>query len=92
MNLKLFFTVFGTILLAELGDKTQLAALALTGKEREPHASWVIFGASALALTCTSALAVGAGDILARTVSPTVIRWVSGLLFVGAGMWILLKG
>ena len=43
------------------------------------------FAASALALTCTSAIAVAAGAFLARTVSPMTIRWISGLLFIGAG-------
>jgi len=90
--LRLFLTTFALIFVAELGDKTQLAALALTGKERAPGAPWVIFAASALALTCTSAIAVGAGDFLARTVPPAVIRWASGLMFLGAGSWILLKG
>jgi Ca2+/H+ antiporter, TMEM165/GDT1 family len=90
--LRLFFSTFALIFVAELGDKTQLAALALSGKAQAHHAPWVIFAASALALTCTSAIAVGAGGFLARTISPAAIRWVSGLLFLGAGAWILLKG
>jgi putative Ca2+/H+ antiporter (TMEM165/GDT1 family) len=90
--LRLFFSTFALIFIAELGDKTQLAALALTGKQQGAQAPWVIFAASALALTCASALAVGAGAFLARTVSPAVIRWISGLLFLAAGAWILLKG
>lgn len=90
--LRLFLTTFGLIFVAELGDKTQLAALALTSKSDHPNAPWVIFAASALALTLTSALAVGAGSMIGRAVPPTVIRWISGLLFLGAGAWILLKG
>lgn len=90
--LRLFLSTFALIFVAELGDKTQLAALALAGKEQAPFAPWVIFAASALALVCTSAIAVGAGAFLARTVPPAVIRWISGLLFLGAGAWILLKG
>jgi len=90
--LRLFLTTFALIFVAELGDKTQLAALALAGKERAPLAPWVIFVASALALTCTSAIAVGAGAFLARTVPAHVIRWISGLLFVAAGAWILIRG
>jgi Ca2+/H+ antiporter, TMEM165/GDT1 family len=90
--LRLFLSTFALIFIAELGDKTQLAALALTGKAQPSYAPWVIFAASALALTCTSAIAVGAGAFLARTVPPNIIRWISGLLFVGAGAWILLKG
>ncbi len=90
--LRLFFATFGLIFLAELGDKTQLAALAITTKSAHPHAPWVIFAASALALACTSAIAVSAGSLIARTVPPLAIRWVSGLLFLAAGIWILVKG
>ncbi len=89
--LRLFFSTFALIFVAELGDKTQLAALALAGKEQAHHAPWVIFAAAALALTCASAIAVGAGAFLARTIPPAMIRWVSGLLFLAAGAWILLK-
>jgi Ca2+/H+ antiporter, TMEM165/GDT1 family len=90
--LRLFFSTFALIFIAELGDKTQLAALALAGEQRGSHAPWGIFAATALALTCASAIAVGAGAFLARTVPPAAIRWTSGLLFLGAGAWILLKG
>ncbi|MFB3909071.1 MAG: TMEM165/GDT1 family protein [Candidatus Eisenbacteria bacterium] len=90
--LRAFFMSFGLIFLAELGDKTQLATLALAARTDVPGGRWLVFAGSGLALVATSALAVVAGSLLDRTVPPHVIRWVSGLLFLAAGLWTLLKG
>jgi putative Ca2+/H+ antiporter (TMEM165/GDT1 family) len=76
--------VFGVIFLAELPDKTALAALILATRHR---ALPVFFGAS-LALTVQSIIAVGAGSLLARL--PTqVVHVGSGVLFIGCAiaMW-----
>ncbi len=82
MDWRLFATTFLAVFLAEMGDKTQLATMsfAATGSR------WVVFGASALALVATSALAVLAGDVVARYVSPIWIRRAAGLLFVVLGV------
>jgi putative Ca2+/H+ antiporter (TMEM165/GDT1 family) len=90
--LRLFFSTFGLIFLAELGDKTQLATLALASEAKHPAAPWAVFAGSALALVATSAIAVLAGGFIARSVPPHLIRWVAGLLFIAAGIWTLLKG
>jgi len=50
-----FLTAFVTVLLAELGDKTQLATLALAAGG---HARWLVFLGAALALIVSSAVAV----------------------------------
>jgi len=89
--LPLFLTTFGLIFIAELGDKTQLAILAIATRSTLPAAPWVVFAGSALALATTSALAVAAGTFVERTVPPHLIRWISGLLFFAAGIWTLLK-
>jgi putative Ca2+/H+ antiporter (TMEM165/GDT1 family) len=56
MDLKLFATVFGTIFVAELGDKTQLATLLYASDASHPKLT--VFAASAAALVLTSALGV----------------------------------
>ena len=90
MDFKLFATVFSTIFVAELGDKTQLATLLYASNASHPKLT--VFAASAAALVLTSALGVLAGSFVAETVSPKVVRWVAGFGFVAVGLWVLLAG
>jgi len=88
MDLKLFATVFLTIFVAELGDKTQLATLLYASDASHPKLT--VFAASAAALVLTSALGVLAGSLVAEHVSPKIVRWVAGLGFIAVGLWVLL--
>ena len=90
MDLKLFATVFSTIFVAELGDKTQLATL-LYASERA-HPKLTVFAASASALVVTSALGVLGGSLIAEWVSPRLVRWIAGIGFIAVGLWILVSG
>ncbi|MDH5567362.1 MAG: TMEM165/GDT1 family protein [Myxococcales bacterium] len=89
MDLRLFFTVFSTIFVAELGDKTQLATLLYASEAENPKLT--VFLASAAALVLTSALGVLAGSILSASVSPKILSWVAGLGFIAIGLWTLLR-
>ena len=88
MDFKLMVTTFVAVFLAELGDKTQLATLAFasSGSSR-----WAVFVGSASALVCTSALAVLGGEVVARLVSPLVLKRLAGVAFAAIGAWILLS-
>lgn len=88
MDWKVFATVFVTIFVAELGDKTQLATLLYAADAQRPK--WTIFLAAAAALVLTSAIGVLAGGVLARSVRPELVRWVAGGGFIAVGIWILL--
>ena len=88
MDLKLFATVFATVFVAELGDKTQLATLLYAADAAHPRLT--VFAASACALVLTSAIAVAAGGALSQVVSPRLLRWCAGLGFVAVGLWVLL--
>jgi putative Ca2+/H+ antiporter (TMEM165/GDT1 family) len=81
---RLFVTVFGVIFLAELPDKTALAALLLATR----HRPLPVFVGASLALTVQSVIAVVAGTLLARLPSH-VVHLGSGLLFIGCAilMW-----
>jgi putative Ca2+/H+ antiporter (TMEM165/GDT1 family) len=89
MDFRLFATVFLTIFIAELGDKTQLATLLYASDASHPKLT--IFAASAAALVLTSALGVLAGSVIADYVSPKVVRWIAGSGFIGVGLWVLLS-
>jgi len=88
MDWKLFGTTFLAVFIAEMGDKTQLATLsfASSGSSR-----WIVFAASALALVSTSAIAVIAGEAVARAVPPVWIKRGAGALFLVIGAWTLLR-
>ena len=88
MDPKLFATVFVTVFLAELGDKTQLATLLYASDAAHPRVT--VFAASAAALIASSALAVLAGSFLSQYMDPRIVRWVAGLGFIAVGLWVLL--
>ena len=88
MDPKLFATVFTTVFLAELGDKTQLATLLYAADASHPRLT--VFAAAAAALVLTSALGVLAGSFVAQHVEPRVLRWVAGLGFIAVGAWVLI--
>lgn len=87
MDLKLFATVFATVLLAELGDKTQLATLLYATDAA--HSRIVVFAAAASALVVSAGLAVLGGGVLGSIVSARAIRILAALGFIGVGLWML---
>lgn len=87
MDLRLFATVFATIFVAELGDKTQLATLLYASDAAHPR--WTVFAASASALVVSSAIGVLAGSVISEVVGPRVLRWAAGLGFIAVGIWVL---
>lgn len=88
MDLKLFLSTFLAIFVAEMGDKTQLATLAMAGGA---SSRWVVFAAAALALVATSAIAVLAGGVVNRYVSPLWIKRAAGAIFLVLGVLYLLS-
>ena len=89
MDPKLFATVFGTVFLAELGDKTQLATLLYAAEASHPKLT--VFVAASAALVLTSALGVLAGSALSQYLDPKLLRWIAGLGFVAIGVFTLVR-
>jgi putative Ca2+/H+ antiporter (TMEM165/GDT1 family) len=89
MDFKLFATVFSTIFVAELGDKTQLATLLYASDAS--HSKLTVFAAPAATLVLTSALGVLASSFVAEHVNPELIRWVAEFEFIAVGAWVLLS-
>lgn len=89
MNPKIFFTIFFTVLFAELGDKTQLATL-LFATNRE-NTKLMVFLAAASALVSASAIAVYLGSILGRYINPKYLSWIAGVGFIIVGIWTIVS-
>jgi len=87
MDWKLLLTVFGTVFVAELGDKTQLATMLFAADPRA--APWTVFLGAAAALVATSALGVLVGAALAAHVNPRYLGVGAGLGFIAIGAWTL---
>jgi len=85
-ELRVLLSTFALLLVAELGDKTQLAVISMTAKHKMPL--WVFLGA-ALALVSVTALGVLGGEFLTRFIPEAILRKVAAVLFVGMGllMW-----
>jgi putative Ca2+/H+ antiporter (TMEM165/GDT1 family) len=85
MDWKIFAAVFGTVFLAELGDKTQLATLLFAS--RSNVSLWTIFFAASAALVLTSAIGVAAGSVVSQYVNPRYLSYAAGVGFIVIGAW-----
>ena len=89
MDYKIITTVFTTIFIAELGDKTQLATM-LFAADKDVSKITVFIGAS-LALIVASAIGVLAGSAISQYAGEKSLHYIAGLGFVAIGVWTLLK-
>jgi putative Ca2+/H+ antiporter (TMEM165/GDT1 family) len=82
-----FLTVFLSVFVAELGDKTQLAtALFAAEGQRSP---WLIFFASSMALVASAGIATLAGSFAREYVEGPMLKIVAGGGFIVIGAFIL---
>lgn len=84
-----FLTVFTTVFIAEIGDKTQLATMLFASEAKV--SKWVIFAGSALALTLAAGIGVLVGAQLEKFVSPKTLKVVAGIGFIAIGLWTALS-
>ncbi len=87
MDPKTFLIIFGTVFMAELGDKTQLAAV-LFASDKQHGALWV-FAAASAALVASTAIGVAAGSLLSNYVNTRHLSIVAGIGFMAIGAWTL---
>jgi putative Ca2+/H+ antiporter (TMEM165/GDT1 family) len=78
-----FFTTFFLITVAEFGDKTQLAVVALSSTS----AAVAVWLGSTLALATTSALGILAGRTVLRKLPLNVLHKISGSIFLVLAMF-----
>lgn len=89
MDLRLFMTVFMTIFLAEIADKTQVATLLYASNSQ--HDKLSVFMGSAFALVLASAIAVFVGSSITHLINQKYISWAAGIAFILVGIWTLAK-
>lgn len=80
-----FLTTFTTVFLAELGDKTQLAALLLSAESGRPV---LVFIGASLALISSSLVGVLLGRWLSRVMPPRQLERLAGILMIALGLWL----
>jgi putative Ca2+/H+ antiporter (TMEM165/GDT1 family) len=68
MDWKILSTVFVSVFIAELGDKTQLATMLFASDKGVSRLT--VFAGAAVALVLSSAIGVAAGALLSQYVSP----------------------
>lgn len=88
MDWRVQATTLGVIFLAELGDKTQLSALAMAGRSRAPVA---VFLGAVGALILATLLSVTLGEAITRVIPAAHIQRASAVLFLAVGAFMLVS-
>lgn len=83
--LTVFLSTATTVFLAELGDKTQLAALLLSAQSGRPV---VVFVGASLALISSSLVGVLLGRWLSTVMPAHQLERLAGILMVALGLWL----
>lgn len=86
MDLRVLLTTFGIIFLAEMGDKTQLAAMTMSAQTKKP---WAVFIGSSLALATVSALGVVVGGVIGEYVPLEWVKRGAAVAFIIIGILML---
>jgi putative Ca2+/H+ antiporter (TMEM165/GDT1 family) len=88
MSKSLFWATFATVFLAELGDKTQLAAMLASARSGR---TWVVFASASLALVAATLVGVLAGGAVFRYVPQQTVKYIAGAAFICVGAWVMLR-
>ena len=86
MDFRVLLTTFGIIFLAEMGDKTQLAAMTMSAQTKKP---WAVFLGSSLALAAVSALGVVVGSVIGDYVPLEWVKRGAAVVFIIIGILML---
>ncbi len=89
MDWKVFLTIFASVFVAELGDKTQLATMLFAADK--DVSKYTVFFAASFALIVASGLGVLAGSLLSAYINEKYLHYLAGLGFILIGAWTLYK-
>ena len=88
MILSILLSTFLTVFIAELGDKTQLATLTISGTSKKPLA---VFLGSASALVFASLLAAFTGGSISSFLPEVALKSIASLTFLIIGIKLLIN-
>jgi len=86
MDFRVLLTTFGVIFLAEMGDKTQLAAMTMAAQSKKP---WAVFIGASVALAAVSALGIIVGSVIGDYVPLEWVKRVAAVAFIVIGVLML---
>jgi len=89
MTVKIFLTIFITVLLAELGDKNSACYSTFRHGQRKFKVDG--FSAAAAALVVATGLAVLIGSNMEKYINPKYLSWVAGTGFILIGIWTIIR-
>ena len=89
MDLKLIATVFVTIIIAEIGDKSQFVTLLYASNAQ--HSKLSVYIGSSLALMFASGIAVLAGVGLSNWFDERLMGRIAGIAFILVGTWTIVR-
>jgi len=79
-----FWTVAVAFFFAEMGDKTQLATVALAAKYQSVLP--VLVGTTA-GMLIADAIGIGIGIVMGKKIPERAVKWGAALIFIGFGFW-----
>lgn len=79
-----FWTVAIAFFIAEMGDKTQLATVALAAKYQSVFP--VLAGTTA-GMLIADAIGIGIGIVMGKKIPERAVKWIAALIFIGFGLW-----
>ncbi len=86
MDWKILIATFSTIFLAELGDKTQIAAIIMTIKTNKPL---TVFIGSMIAFAVITIIGVAFGGVITKVIPIYLLKVLSAVAFITVGILIL---
>ena len=87
MDIKVFLTIFATVFIAELGDKTQLATMLFAADKAVNK--YTVFIAASAALIVATAIGVLAGSVMSEYINEKYLHYIAGAGFIAIGIYTL---
>ncbi|MCH9006174.1 MAG: TMEM165/GDT1 family protein [Proteobacteria bacterium] len=89
MDLKLIATVFVTIIVAEIADKSQIVTMLYASNAQ--HSKISVYIGSSLALMLASGVAVLVGVGLSNWIDERLMSRIAGIAFILVGTWTIVR-